>query len=573
MANTNGFYHERNGVSKRTPSVNIEDLPVTLPVANIPTDVDIIGIARSQIERLGSLSSEDLTETAFWRDSLALTGTFRTFYGGHSVARAWRETSDRHRPADFALNLKSAHAVRHGPQLSWIEAGFTFRTTAGKILKTCSGFLSIVPGQDGDWKIWLVRTILEQLQGHGNVDVLDVLESRPRSGTEGQSVNDANGISHQKHFDCVVVGGGQAGLSTAGRLKALGVSYVVVDRHPRVGDSWNTRYDSVKLHTAREYAHLPFERTFGPEYPEFLTKNHLAAGYRKYVEKFGINIWCSTELSSSSWNEQSQTWTCSLRREGQEQRITAHHLIFAIGAGSQFPKMPEYPNREHFRGTVLHSADYKSSCEWKGKDGIIVGSANTAHDVAEDMVKEGLSSVTMVQRGSTWVLPVEYYMRVSVPLYNENIPTETADRLSFSNPMAVYRLIAMTHLQGMARAEPERFDALERVGFKVERYGDIAKVLYVTMGGHYMDVGCSAKIAEGLVGHSSAPLFFPFPPFPLHYAESCRIDQGQVRRNTNSLHNLRSRLQRRYRIENRRYCVHDRFRRRHATAYRCHRGA
>ena len=81
----------------------------------------------------------------------------------------------------------------------------------------------------------------------------------------------------------------------------------------------------------------------------------------------------------------------------------------------------------------------------------------------------------------------------------------------------------MTHLQSMARAEPERFDALERVGFKVERYGDIAKVLYVTMGGHYMDVGCSAKIAEGLVGHLSDSPFFPVLNFRLQSAESYRI--------------------------------------------------
>ena len=51
----------------------------------------------------------------------------------------------------------------------------------------------------------------------------------------------------------------------------------------------------------------------------------------------------------------------------------------------------------------------------------------------------------------------------------------------------------------MARAEPERFDALESVGFKVERFGDVHKALFERMGGHYMDTGASAKIAEGLV--------------------------------------------------------------------------
>ena len=32
---------------------------------------------------------------------------------------------------------------------------------------------------------------------------------------------------------------------------------------------------------------------------------------------------------------------------------------------------------------------------------------------------------------------------------------------------------------------PERFDALEQAGFKVNRYGDIYDNLYVRFGGHY----------------------------------------------------------------------------------------
>ena len=74
-----------------------------------------------------------------------------------------------------------------------------------------------------------------------------------------------------------------------------------------------------------------------------------------------------------------------------------------------------------------------------------------------------------------------------------------ADRASFSNPIAVTRLLSKLHLHAMAQAEIERFQALERVGFKVDVFGDIARAQYERLGGHYMDVGCSAKIAKGLV--------------------------------------------------------------------------
>lgn len=51
----------------------------------------------------------------------------------------------------------------------------------------------------------------------------------------------------------------------------------------------------------------------------------------------------------------------------------------------------------------------------------------------------------------------------------------------------------------MARAQPERWDALERAGFKVDPYGDIQDAINVRLGGHYIDVGTSTKISKGLV--------------------------------------------------------------------------
>lgn len=81
-----------------------------------------------------------------------------------------------------------------------------------------------------------------------------------------------------------------------------------------------------------------------------------------------------------------------------------------------------------------------------------------------------------------------------------NIPTEKADCENLSLPVSIRRQIAMNYLHNMARNDSERFDALERAGFNVERYGDMASVLFERLGGHYMDVSTSAKISKGLVG-------------------------------------------------------------------------
>ncbi|KEF63431.1 uncharacterized protein A1O9_01409 [Exophiala aquamarina CBS 119918] len=492
-----------NGISKRTPATPIADLPGTLPKIRIPGDVDCTEIATAAIAKFPSLLAEDLTDEAVWRDSLALTGNFRTFNTRGSILKVWKETSGQHSPLEFQIVPGTARIFRVGDQSSWVEAGFTFRTTTSVPQLSCSGYVSLIPDDCGKWRIWMLRTVLEQIDGVGNVDELEpLIKNGATDAMRIDPVVSSDGRSHHhspQHFDVIVIGGGQAGLGVGGRLQALGVSYLIIDRHPAVGDSWNSRYDSTKLHTAREYGHLPFYRTYDASYPEFLGKTHVAAGHIDYVKRYGINIWQSTEMVSSSWSADRREWTCGAIQEGEEVTLTTLHLVFATGAGSYTPYMPIHPNREAYQGEVLHSATYTNPSKWKGKRGVIIGTANTAHDIADDMLREGLSSVTMVQRNRTWVLPVEHYMAVTVPSYNDKIPTEVADRRSFSMPLAILRQIAMCSLHGMAQRDSERYDALEKAGFWVERYGDIAHIMYERMGGHYMDVGTSEKIVKGLI--------------------------------------------------------------------------
>lgn len=61
-----------------------------------------------------------------------------------------------------------------------------------------------------------------------------------------------------------------------------------------------------------------------------------------------------------------------------------------------------------YKGEAIHSADFTNATAYKGKQAIIVGSANTAHDIVEDFIENGASEVTMIQRSSTYILPVSY---------------------------------------------------------------------------------------------------------------------------------------------------------------------
>jgi hypothetical protein len=103
----------------------------------------------------------------------------------------------------------------------------------------------------------------------------------------------------------------------------------------------------------------------------------------------------------------------------------------------------------------------------------------------------------MVQRHPTFVFPAEWLHRAEDVHYHADKQTDVADREDFTYPNKIQRDVINNHVWAGIKASPERFDALEKAGFKLDRFGDTYNHLYVRLGGHYVDIGASARIAKG----------------------------------------------------------------------------
>jgi len=88
--------------------------------------------------------------------------------------------------------------------------------------------------------------------------------------------------------------------------------------------------------------------------------------------------------------------------------------------------------------------------------------------------------------------------------------------------------MAMRAISKMASEEPERFDSLERRGFKVERNMDLYHCLYERFGGHYLDVGVSKKISDGLIKVKSDSALTGFTETGLVFADGSTLDADVV---------------------------------------------
>src|SRR5689334_20254634 len=69
---------------------------------------------------------------------------------------------------------------------------------------------------------------------------------------EGEAFRHLSG-GLRTRFDVIVIGGGQAGLSTGYYLKKRGLNFVILDANARTGDSWRARWDTLRLFTPARY--------------------------------------------------------------------------------------------------------------------------------------------------------------------------------------------------------------------------------------------------------------------------------------------------------------------------------
>jgi hypothetical protein len=233
-------------MSNSYPLPDLQCSPPTNPIGD-STDV-AAAVAYFKIA-LSHLTREHFLNDAIWRDSFAMTGTLRTFYSAASILAAWDVILKTHQPTEFSITGDAK--VFRAPWGQWLNIGFKF-STRGIPETECSGSLSVTPEENGEWKIWMMTTVLERLIGQPNVDVLNPVDNTANGSNVHGPLATTNPIHRtipeapSQHFECVVVGGGQSGLSVGGSLKALGVSYVILEKHPEIGDNWKTRYNSLK---------------------------------------------------------------------------------------------------------------------------------------------------------------------------------------------------------------------------------------------------------------------------------------------------------------------------------------
>jgi cation diffusion facilitator CzcD-associated flavoprotein CzcO len=437
---------------------------------------------------------------SYWRDVLALSWTIQTINGAPAILKGLRACINA--PSSLAIDPERAaprRVTRAGS--SAIEAIFKFETAVGR----GSGILRLLPDAEDNnrLKAWTLLTALDELKGFEE----QLGSTRPRGNAYSRDFRGPNWLDLRKasanYADrdptVLVVGGGQAGLAVAARLKQLKIDTLIVDREARIGDNWRKRYHALTLHNQVHVNHLPY-MPFPPNWPTYIPKDKLANWFEAYAEAMELNVWTGTEFESGAYDAASGRWSVALRRaDGSKRAMHPRHVVMATGV-SGIANVPDIPSLTNFAGKILHSSQYDDGETWKGKKALVIGTGNSGHDIAQDLHSSG-AEVTLVQRASTLVTNIEPSAQLAYAAYSEGTLDDN-DLIATSMPLALARRSHVMLTRQSRDIDKALLDGLEQAGFKLDFGADETgwQFKYLTRGGgYYFNVGCSELIVSGAI--------------------------------------------------------------------------
>ncbi|KAL4803067.1 hypothetical protein BDV18DRAFT_49310 [Aspergillus unguis] len=486
-------------------------------------------LAASNIPELTSLFLE---KGSFWRDHLALSWDFRTAKGRENIAAFLGSVKDL---SSVKIELDEGSAFR-APQVAAIDAigdvfGIQFFVKISTRTGSGRGVVRLAEVNGQGWQIYTIYTTLQEITGSEE----RTSARRPFGAMHGEVVDRRNwldrrtaeseGNGKEAQPTVLIVGAGQAGLTIAARLKMLGVDSLLVDEEETVGDNWRRRYHQLVLHDPVWFDHMPYV-PFPANWPVFTPKDKLAEFFECYVKMLELNVWTSTTVGQTEWNDQKKEWTVEVKRRGEKRVLKPRHIIQATGHSGE-KNLPKFEGVDTFQGSrICHSSQFHGASDAKGekKKAVVVGSCNSAHDIAQDYFEKGWD-VTIVQRSSTCVISSDALIKIGLKgLYEENgPPVEDSDVFLFSIPSEQFKAQQVRVTAAENEHDKELLDGLAKAGFKVDKGPDDAGLLmkYWQRGGGYtIEVGAGKLIAEGKIkvkqGHEIKQVF----------ASGLRFDDG-----------------------------------------------
>ncbi|GMQ30500.1 NAD(P)/FAD-dependent oxidoreductase [Algoriphagus confluentis] len=221
----------------------------------------------------------------------------------------------------------------------------------------------------------------------------------------------------------LIIGGSFSGLACAACLGKNKVNYLLIEKADQIGNPWRNHYERLHLHTHKALSHLP-HLPFPSKTDKYPSRQEVVQYLDDYCWEMGIFPKLNTEAQRIY--KEGERWLVITNKEP----IVCENLILASGPFGK-PRKGNWKGEEQFQGPILHSSQYKSGRDFRGKRMLVVGFGNSACEIALDLHEQGAFPSLSV-RSAVNVLPRDILgiPVLQIGVWMSSIPPKLADKLN-----------------------------------------------------------------------------------------------------------------------------------------------
>jgi putative flavoprotein involved in K+ transport len=213
-----------------------------------------------------------------------------------------------------------------------------------------------------------------------------------------------------QHVETLIIGAGQAGLTTGYHLKRRGHSFLIVDGNQRIGDNWRRHWDTLRLYTPAKYDGLP-----GLPFPaarwHFPGKDEVGDYLERYALHLDLPVRTNTRVERLE----------ALRDGGYlaylgDEAISCDNVVVATGSFGKTPRVPEFASELGPEILQMHSSEYHRPAQLRPGPVLVVGASHSGQDIAYELAETRPTILCGPSRGNIPMRPESRRAHVLLPV-------------------------------------------------------------------------------------------------------------------------------------------------------------
>jgi len=182
-------------------------------------------------------------------------------------------------------------------------------------------------------------------------------------------------------IETVIIGAGQAGLSTGYHLQRQHRPFVILDAAARVGDQWRQQWDSLRLYSPTRYDGLP-----GLPFPgtpwSFPSKDQAADYLEQYAARFKLPVRFHTRVERLESDGDGGYVVHTSQGE-----FRCQNVVICTGTFGRTPNVPSFAAELDPGILQLHSSEYRRPGQLRDGPVLVVGASHSGTDIAYEVAQ------------------------------------------------------------------------------------------------------------------------------------------------------------------------------------------